>query len=402
MDTFRYLMKCPGLNYLKSLVLEGDIENQACEVLAQTESLSHLEELEFMGGCVFDHVEMEYVANSPHLGRVKVLRMNNYEFERANVLTHSPMMSRLTSFTSYNCDFSEFDLDKDLPKLKTLVLECMDDVLDCMPNLDKFTNLTCLALHGVGDLQCKRVAESRLRHLEDLKLTANVGDEGLKYIATSPYLKNLKNLNLPCTYHDFGDNGLKYLSNSENIANLKYLDITHSNVTSEGIRALSSSQRFSNLEHLELIGVDMTSEMCELIAHSPHLTHLKKLSLNSDLTSQSLSILCSNLHLTHLRLSGSNKFPNESCQVLAQSSHLANLQVLAFCNNKVSKEGFEMLSNSPYLNKLKNLSVMVNQLNEQEARSIVSNSKTFCGMSVTVKKGKCEAVLIILRMQGTP
>jgi len=335
LDTFRALMKCPGLNHLKSLVLEGDqdagfcIDNEVCEVLAQMESLSHLKELNFLGGCTFDHVGMGYVVNSPHLGRVEVLTVKSSEFHKANVLTKSPMMARLTSFTSWDCDFSQFELDRELPKLKTLAFESMEDdgdELECMPDLTKCTNLTRLVLNGVGDLECRLVAESPLRQLEDLTLFGQVEDMGVKYIASSPYLKNLKKLNLP--YNDIGDNGLKYLSNSENMANLKYLDITDNNVTSEGIRALSSSQHFSNLEHLELIGVDMTSEMCELIAHSPHLTHLKKLSLNSNIPSHNLSILCSNLHLTHLRLSGYNKFPAQPkmCQLLSTDHPIVHEQ----------------------------------------------------------------------------
>ena len=175
LDTFRTLKKCPGL-YLKSLVLEGDeydgfcIDNEVVKVLAQMESLSHLKELNFLGGCTFDHVGMGYVVNSPHLGRVEVLTVKSSKFHKANVLTKSPMMSQLTSFTSWDCDFSEFDLDRELSKLKTLALESMDDgeVLKCMPDLHKCTNLTRLVLYGVGDLECKRVAESPLRQLEDL------------------------------------------------------------------------------------------------------------------------------------------------------------------------------------------------------------------------------------------
>ena len=94
------------------------IDNEACEVLARTESLSHLEQLDFLGGCTFDHVGMGYVVNSPNLERVEVLKVRSSEFHKANVLTHSPMMSRLTSFTSCDCHFKEFDLGRDLPLLK--------------------------------------------------------------------------------------------------------------------------------------------------------------------------------------------------------------------------------------------------------------------------------------------
>ena len=257
----------------------------------------------------------------------------------------------------------------------------MDDdgePLKCMPNLSKCTNLTFLDLYGVGDLECKRIAESPLRHLKDLTLTADVGDEGCKYIASSPYLRNLKTLNLG--YNNIGDVGLKYLSNSENMDHLKYLLINNCNYSSEGIRALSLSPHFSNLKHLDLIGMDMTSEVCELLTH---LTHLKKLSLDISIPSQSLSILCSNLHLTHLVFSGVEQFSDDSCRVLAQSPHLSNLKVVNLQHNYVSGAGFEILANSPYLTNLKKLSVVVSMLNEQEVRSIVSNSTTFCGMDVT-------------------
>ena len=77
------------------------------------------------------------------------------------------------------------------------------------------------------------------------------------------------------------------------------------------------------------------------------------------------------------------QFSDESCHVLAQSPHLSNLKVVDLQCNFVTGAGLEVMANSPYLTNLQMLRAVMRPLNEQEVRSIVSNSKTFCGMDVT-------------------
>ncbi|KAG2373094.1 hypothetical protein C9374_012826 [Naegleria lovaniensis] len=64
----------------------------------------------------------------------------------------------------------------------------------------------------------------------------NIGDEGLKYIADSPYLSNLTSLKAIRTY--IGDKGIMALSQSKNLSKLRFLSVMGNSIGNEGVKSL--------------------------------------------------------------------------------------------------------------------------------------------------------------------
>ena len=75
------------------------------------------------------------------------------------------------------------------------------------------------------------------------------GPESARMLAESPYVQNIKHLDLRCA--NLGNEGAKYIFQSPYLQNLTRLDLLLNGITDTGIQSFASSN-LSRLEHLDL------------------------------------------------------------------------------------------------------------------------------------------------------
>lgn len=93
-----------------------------------------------------------------------------------------------------------------------------------------------------------------LAGLTYLDMRSDIGVEGGRALAASPYLRDLRSLLLPGGW--IGDKGVESLARSPVAANLEYLDVPYNDLTDKGAYALAASPY---LGCLKPGGLDMTS-----------------------------------------------------------------------------------------------------------------------------------------------
>ncbi len=144
--------------------------------------------------------------------------------------------------------------------LKTLNLghngvlsECARAIAEC-PAL---AGLTKLFLYGIESL---------------------IGAEGVRALANSPYLAQLRYLD---PGHAIGDEGAQALAASPFWRRMTELTLNSCNIGPEGIRALAGSPVLDSVESLSLAVNPIGSEGACALAESPHLGCIKSLDVSS-------------------------------------------------------------------------------------------------------------------------
>ncbi len=106
---------------------------------------------------------------------------------------------------------------------------------------------------------------------------ANLGGDGLRALAASPYLSELRCLCIYDLANPIGDEGIRALVESPYLTNLTHLELHDNHIGPEGVRALAASPRLPRLAYLELFQNEIGDEGAAALARSPHtagLTHL--------------------------------------------------------------------------------------------------------------------------------
>jgi uncharacterized protein (TIGR02996 family) len=141
------------------------------------------------------------------------------------------------------------------------------------PYLTRLRELTIYdeieALGAAGLAQAPNLAG-----LTYLKLCCASGPDAARALAASPYLRQLKRLDLYACW--MGDEGVKALARSPILATVEDLDLSYNELTDEGVKALARSPILATVEDLDLSYNDLTDEGARALAASPYLDRLKK------------------------------------------------------------------------------------------------------------------------------
>lgn len=142
------------------------------------------------------------------------------------------------------------------------------------------TQLTTLNLRGcvigVGGTQAL-AASSNVRKLRGLDLQGNnLGNNGLRAILTSPYLTDLTELHLGS--NQLTTPGIEDLAAWPGLARLRVLNLYNNPAIGEaGVRALAGSPHVRNLRELDLAHCNLDVEAAEVLIASPYLDRLRYL-----------------------------------------------------------------------------------------------------------------------------
>jgi uncharacterized protein (TIGR02996 family) len=248
----RGLTRAPAARGLKALDLAGCwslVGPAECRELAASPFLTALQTLDIRGNAV-GLAGLEALASSPHLQALAELSLdgcwngpdNRQRLGRAglDLLLASPLLERLTA------------------------LSLRDQGL------------------APGDAQAL-AASPRLSRLGRLDLGRNpIGAAGLQALAASPHLIGLTDLGAGDT--DAGPEGVRALvATPQLLARLRALDLSSlyptRNLGDEGVRLLASCPHAAGLRRLNLDAVYLTEAGVEALASSPYLRNVWQLSL---------------------------------------------------------------------------------------------------------------------------
>ncbi|HWG47918.1 MAG TPA: protein kinase [Gemmataceae bacterium] len=143
---------------------------------------------------------------------------------------------------------------------------------------------------------------------------------------------------LDLTNKQIGDGGIAFLLSSPYLANRTTLYLSGNQITDAGVAALVASPRIASLSRLILWDNRIGDEGVVALSQSPYVNALSVLDL------------------------GHNLVGDRGVQALAASSHLANLNALILVSNRIGDPGALALADSPYLASLAELKPLDNHI----------------------------------------
>jgi serine/threonine protein kinase len=143
---------------------------------------------------------------------------------------------------------------------------------------------------------------------------------------------------LDLTNKQIGDRGITFLLSSPYLANRTTLYLSGNQVTGAGVAALAASPQIASLSRLILWDNQIGDEGVIALAESPYLSNLSVLDL------------------------GHNLVGDRGVQALATSPHLANLNALILVSNRIGDVGALALADSRYLAHLGELKPLDNHI----------------------------------------
>jgi uncharacterized protein (TIGR02996 family) len=182
----------------------------------------------------------------------------------------------------------------------------------------------------------------------------------MEALAESPYLGNLRHLEMPYTDTQIGPRGARALARAETLTSLEHLDLGNQAIYDEGATALFRAKRFANLRYLALDNNGVSDEVATLLADADHLTRLTHLDLgNNHLTAIGTSLADSAISpgLEMLDLSN-NPLENIGALLLAMSVFaFRSLTTLKLHTCRLEDDGCAALLGSPAFVGLNSLSL---------------------------------------------
>jgi len=143
---------------------------------------------------------------------------------------------------------------------------------------------------------------------------------------------------LDLTNKQIGDRGISYLFSSPYLANRTTLYLSGNQLTDAGLAALAASPQIASLSRLILWDNQIGDEGAIALAESPYLSNLSVLDL------------------------GHNLVGDRGVQALAASPHLGNLNALILVSNRIGDVGALALADSRYLAHLAELKPLDNHI----------------------------------------
>jgi uncharacterized protein (TIGR02996 family) len=393
----RALLASPHLGRLRALSLEGiSLGAAGARVLADWPGLAQLTSLNLAQTDLRD-ADLSVLLGSPHLGQLEVLRLWGNELrppaartlagcsrlahlrvldlklnpignEGLAALAGSPHLAQLQALdlqgTATVEGIEALAASPHLGRLRTLLLkECRVDERGARALAGgRFPCLRELDLHGCNlrDAGVALAESALLAGLTSLNLDASgIGDPALWALTSSPWLGNLRTLNL-------GNAGLVTVSaieallSSGRLPNLSELLLHGTFDNEDEVVRLAGVPALRQLRKLNLAGCAIAARAARALAASPYLANLRQLHLPGNrIDSAGAVALASSPHLaglTDLNLF-LNRIDAEGVRALADSPHLARLRILRLSNNPIGSDGLAALADSPHLTRLLHLEV---------------------------------------------
>jgi uncharacterized protein (TIGR02996 family) len=318
---------------IRRITLQGAVGRTAH--LAASPFLSRLVSLATEGGEA--HIGddgLRHLLSSPHLSRLRALRLVNSELGHAGLtaLAGSPLLGRLAALTVAGGADGLAD-----PAIEALAAS---------PYLRGLKYLALVSLEEMGPSGARALAtSSALAGLEALDLAFNrIGEEGCAAIAASPHLAGLRWLRLEEA--GFGDRGVEALASSPSLGRLTHLFLGGNSIGDRAVEALAGSPNVQQLRTLGLSDTNIGDAGAAALAGSAHLRELRSLGL------------------------GFTAIGDEGVRALAGSSGLPLLTALGLSGAHVTDIGAALLAASPYLGRLRRLVIGESAISETGRRAL--------------------------------
>jgi uncharacterized protein (TIGR02996 family) len=238
-----------------------------------------------------------------------------------------------------------------------------------------------------GDVAVLANAEV-LAGLTGLDLSCNeIGLEGLRRLAGSPWLRDLRALKLGRLYSDktrWGREAAEVIACSETFARLETLSLTQHALGNRGLMALAASP-FLQLRCLGVSGNEITEAGLSALVGSVSAARLTSLTLSANqLTPEAMEALAASPHLARLLDLDLHCCPigDAGVKPLARSPQLGRLRSLMLAATGVGSEGALALAESPHLRNLRRLSLDHNPLTQEALNKLIARfGKRVLGMA---------------------
>jgi uncharacterized protein (TIGR02996 family) len=210
--------------------------------------------------------------------------------------------------------------------------------------------------------------------IEELGLSFNQLDGGLKTLVRSPALPRLRWLSLWGCDVESGDLGA--LARSNRTGALEYLGLNDNHIGAAGARALARAGSLGRLTSLNLGQNPLGDDGVAALARA-NLPGLRRLDLSEvGLTARGLAALARAPWLPSLRqliLSGNQQMPDEGIRALVQTPALRSLEALELWDAGVGDDALRAIAESPYLGKLRRLWMGYNQVGPAGAAALAES-----------------------------
>jgi uncharacterized protein (TIGR02996 family) len=304
------------------------------------------------------------LAASPHLGRLRCLRVDNEGTTPATVAAlAAARWPHLASLTLTAARLDQPGMGEDGAR-----------ALVAIPWLGQLTSLD-LGINRLGDAGARVLASSpRLARLRTLGLGNNeIADEGAWALAGSPHLARLTQLYL----HDnrLGTEGAGALWHSRHLTRCA-IDLGAVRLGAAGGQALASSPWLANRSELFLWGTRLGDGGAEALAGSPGAAGLRRLSLtDNDIGPAGAAALAASPHLAGLEelTLNFNHAGDAGARALARSPYLARLKRLGLGHNGVGDAGAAALAAAPNLAGLEELYLRSEAISAAGARALAAS-----------------------------
>ena len=140
---------------------------------------------------------------------------------------------------------------------------------------------------------------TRWARLLSLNLTSNnIGDDGIRVLAESPYLNRLLRLDLE--HNSIGTAGCRSLASAPFIASLTVLNLAYNEIGDEGACALAESTRFAQGLELDLRNNGIGDSGARALAESPHLRDVSLDVSDNAISWEGVAVFKDRLNVKHL------------------------------------------------------------------------------------------------------
>lgn len=342
-----------------------DLSERAARRLARRPELRYLTEIQF-SGLFSNWKSAELVLDSPHLTNVQGIRFSQRQ------LRGLPLAKWLQNLPAPKLrQFSIVGVAELLTEASQMSTADVEALLEC-PRLEDF-DLFELSAHHLDDQAAKAIADCpHLRNVKRLLLSLNrIGNEGAEALANSPNFPSVETFNL-CYNLRVGDGGAAKIAESEGLGNLVELKLEGNRLSDRGLRKLMDSTHFPNLANLDLTQCGIRFNKPELFRDMTFCRQRINYLRLGRIPFENLQTLVNWPALERASLLSLNKMNlnDEHAAILADSSRLSGLMRLDLAENKITKDGMEILAQSPFLEDIQEIHLFENKADEAECQAV--------------------------------